>query len=198
MLLKYRQLNQQVVWVLFYNSDIIQYMTLLITLISIIQSFSISLGVGSSTLAIINFFVAIADGTIDETERRMMGVVYVVLRVAMVAILLSSILLLAEEYLSTGNIELNGFNLGLITALAILFINAVLMTLRIMPSTFGPAIQAGSWYSLGTLSALQVLDLVNFSYVQFLFGYITWLFLSISIVNAIMAAMKSKRERKGV
>ncbi len=80
----------------------INLMIMIITLATIIQSMAISLGVGSSTLAIINFFVAIADGAIDETERKMMGVVYKVLRVAMVLILITTILLLLNLYSSAG------------------------------------------------------------------------------------------------
>jgi hypothetical protein len=72
-------------------------MTAFIVLITILQTFSISLGVGSSTLAIINFFVAIADSKIDETERIMMGVVYTVLKVAMVLILTTTIILISYD-----------------------------------------------------------------------------------------------------
>jgi hypothetical protein len=61
---------------------------------SIIQSIGISLGVGSSTLAVLNFFHAIADGTISEEERNFMGITYIVLRVAMGIILISSIALM--------------------------------------------------------------------------------------------------------
>lgn len=168
-------------------------MTFIITLITIIQSFSISLGVGSSTLAIVNFFAAIADGTIDETERRMMGIVYVVLRIAMVAILVSTLMLFGLKYLETQSFSLTGVELGQITALAVLYINAILMTKRIMPSTYGPALQAGSWYTLGTLSALQIVGIVGFVYWEFVLSYITWLVAAVAIVNGVMAIQKSRR-----
>jgi len=171
-------------------------MTLFLSLITILQSFSISLGVGSSTLAITNFFVAIADGTIDETERRMMGVVYVVLRVAMGLILVTTVLLVGQQYGTSGFGEMTGFTLGQVTALAVLYINAMLMTAHLVPSTFGPAIQAGSWYTLGTLGALQILGLTGFSYIHFLMGYITWVVLAIGIVNGIMAILKDRKERQ--
>lgn len=170
-------------------------MTFVTTLMAIIQSFSISLGVGSSTLAILNFFAAIADGKIDETERRMMGIVYIVLRVAMVAILVTTLYLVIAEQLTTG-IAMTAYSFGQVTALLVLFINAVLMTVHWMPSTFGPSIQAGSWYTLGTLAALYALDLTNFTYVQFLLGYITWIVLAIGIVNGVMAWMKAKSKAR--
>lgn len=168
-------------------------MTVFISLIAILQSFAISLGVGSSTLAIINFFVAIFDGKIDETERRMMGVAYIVLRVAMVVILVTTIALLAMETSGRGVFGLSPFSLAQLIIIAVLFVNAILMTARFMPSTFGPAIQAGSWYTLGTLAAFVPLGLVNFTLTQFLLGYLTWVVLATSIVNGVMAIIKHRK-----
>lgn len=170
-------------------------MTFFITLITILQTFSISLGVGSSTLAVVNFFVAIADGVIDETERKMMGVVYIVLRVAMVLILTTTILLLAYEYSSAGIMSLSAFSLSQIIVLVALYTNAVLMTYRLMPSTFGPAIQAGSWYTLGTLSGLQLLGYTSFTLPLFIMSYITGIILAISVINGIMAILKAKKAK---
>jgi hypothetical protein len=160
---------------------------------TILQSFTISLGVGSSTLAIINFFVAIADGTIDETERRMMGIVYVVLRIAMVLILITTLTLIFITSAETGLLNASNFVIAQIITLAVLYINAILMTWRIMPSTFGPALQAGSWYTLGTLAALQILGTTEFTLGLFLMGYITWLILAVGIVNGVMAILKAQK-----
>ncbi len=168
-------------------------MTIFVTLISIIQSFAISLGVGSSTLAITNFFVAIADGKIDDTERRMMGVVYIVLRVAMILILISTLIILALKYAATGLTGMSAFHFGQILATIVLFVNAMLMTAHLMPSNFGPAIQAGNWYTLGTLSALLPLGLTGFTFTQFFLAYITWLVLAVSIINGIMAILRGRR-----
>jgi len=169
-------------------------MTLFIALLTILQSFTISLGVGSSTLAIINFFAAIADGVIDETERRMMGIVYVVLRIAMVLILVSTLTLIFFSSVETGLLNMSSFTIAQLITLAALYLNAILMTWRIMPSTFGPALQAGSWYTLGALSALQILGSTGFSLGQFLMGYITWLVLAVGIVNGVMAILKAKKQ----
>lgn len=68
-------------------------MEIIMLFVAVIFSFATSLGVGSSTLAIANFFVAIADGMIDPEERKMMGVVYIVLRVAMVLLFITLTLL---------------------------------------------------------------------------------------------------------
>lgn len=169
-------------------------MTFFITLISILQTFSISLGVGSSTLAIVNFFAAIADGVIDETERRMMGVVYIVLRVAMVIILLTTAVLIAIEFTNGGIAEFSTIIYAQIVALVMLFVNASLMTARVMPSTYGPALQAGSWYTLGALTALQIVGITDFNFLHFVFAYITWLVLAVAIVNGIMSILAAKRK----
>jgi hypothetical protein len=166
-------------------------MELIIILLLILQSIAISLGVGSSTLAIINFFVAIADGRIDENERRMMGVVYVILRVAMALILLTSGALTLLHYSSAQT-----FLVALWTLIAVLYINAILMTKRIMPSTIGPALQASSWYTLGVTMTLFSLGLVTFSALQFYLGYAVAILLAVSLVNGTMAILKHKRESK--
>jgi hypothetical protein len=175
-------------------SVIIYYMTTLYALITIVQSMSVSLGVGSSTIAILNFFTAIKDGQIDTSERRLMGVVYVVLRIAMVLILITT---LAQAYIlitNFGEEYFSGISLGAWTAIAMLYINAVLMTKHIMPATFGPAIQAGSWYTLGLLLALVSVQWNEFSYLQFILGYIALLTLAVSLVNGVMAYWKHKNQ----
>lgn len=168
-------------------------MTIFFTLIAILQSFSISLGVGSSTLAITNFFVAIADGSIDASERRMMGVVYIVLRIAMIAILVTTLILISKQYYATGLWSMSDFSVGQLIVIFVLFTNAMLMTMHKVPSNFGPAIQAGSWYTLGTLAALASLDMTKFTLTEFFLGYITWLVLTISVVNGIMAIQLGRR-----
>jgi len=170
-------------------------MTTFFTLIAILQSFSISLGVGGSTLAIVSFFVAIADGGISPDERRMMGVVYIVLRVAMVLILLTTATLLIRQYGIGGLGSMSTFHFGQALTIIVLFANAVLMTKHIIPSNFGPAIQAGNWYTLGTLSALLPLGIIGFTLTQFALAYVAWLILAISIVNAVMALQMAKRNK---
>lgn len=168
-------------------------MSLYLAALLVIQSFSISLGVGGSTLAILNFFSAIADGKIDDTERRMMGIVYVVLRLAMILILFSTIALFFVQYQISGPHSFVTLQYGQLFALSILFINAIMMTAHLIPSTFGPAIQAGNWFTLGFLESIEPLNIAHFTPLQFILAYITWIILSIAIVNGAMALMKAKR-----
>jgi len=158
---------------------------------SILLAMSISLGVGGSTIAIANFFVAIADGTIAPEERNIMGVTYWVLRVAMVIIALALITHYMLGYLDVttpwfGTTQ--AVAAGLVTA--VLYINAILMTYRVMPSTFGPAIQASSWYTLGILAALASIGFTQFSLLVFIICYITAFVFALSLVNGIMGWLK--------
>lgn len=154
---------------------------------------AISLGVGSSTLAIINFFVAIADGTIEPQERKLMGVVYIVLRVAMIAILLTTGLLALIHITNTDIPYFTPFATALWTLIAVLFGNAILMTKHIMPSNIGPALQASTWYTFGIVMTLIPIGLDGFSYFEFLFGYAAAIALAVAIVNGVMAYQKKKR-----
>ncbi len=170
-------------------------MELLILVFSVLLSAGISLGVGASTLAILNFFHAIADGKIDLTERSFMGITYTTLRVAMGIILTSAIALAILGLNIKGEAFFTGYVAAQALLIAILFLNSFLMTVRLMPSTFGPAIQASSWYSLGVLSALVPFGITHFNFFLFLFIYGTFLFFAISLINSIMAYLKEKLEK---
>ena len=165
-------------------------MTTIIILAGILQSIFISLGVGSSTLAILNFFAAIKDGTIDAIERHMMGVVYLVLRIAMMGILLTTVVLQTPQIWVSGFTSMSVVAVTQMTLIAMLFLNATLMTRRLMPSTFGPGIQAGTWYSLGLIAALQLQGLADFSFGLFLVGYVLLVGLAVGVVNLYMKLRK--------
>lgn len=157
--------------------------------LSILQTIAISLGVGSSTLAIASFFVAIADGKIESDERKMLGVIYVLLRTAMVLIAVTTAILGLIQ-MNTG-VYLSPFILSHWVLIAALFLNAVLMTKHIMPSKFGPSIQAASWYTLGITTALVPLDLAGYSLPAFFIGYGIAIVMVIAIVNRVMAYLKN-------
>lgn len=169
-------------------------MTIFVTLLAVLQSIAISLGVGSSTLAIINFFAAIADGTIDETERRMMGVVYVVLRVAMVLIFVTTAGLIALQAAQEAMQFMPVWLLAAFVVTSVLFINALLMTRHLVPSTIGPGIQAGSWYALGLIVALTAQG-VEFTLLQASLGYLALVVLVIGLVNFVMAVLKARKSK---
>lgn len=171
--------------------------TAIIITIAVLQSIGVSLGVGSSTIAISQFFIAINDGQIDKAERRMMEVAYIVLRVAMGLILVTTLAhmtvvwyvldmqgLAVEQYWNT-------FTLSLWIIIAVLFTNAFAMTKHWMPSTLGPGIQGGSWYTLGILFAIASIGINSFTFMQFLLAYLGMMCLFIAVVNGIMAYQRS-------
>ena len=151
---------------------------------------AVSLGVGASTLAILNFFAAIRDGHIDETERNMMGIVYKVLRFVMYALFVIALLRMIVLYIARADVfaSVNGLFWIIIF---VLFLNAYLMTIHVMPSTFGPAIQAGSWYTLGLVSALLTIRATELPLLAFLFIYIAMVAMAVVIVNGAMAYLKT-------
>lgn len=165
-------------------------MEIILLLAVILQSAGISLGMGGSTLAISNFFVAIADGTIDPAERKMMGVVYVVLKVALGLIFVTTTYLIGSA-LTT--VELGSVATFLFAQLLIAFVlllNSILMTKRIVPSSLGPAIQAGSWYTLGILTTLVGMLDMKITMGLFLLWYATAIVVAILVVNGIMRYLR--------
>ena len=76
---------------------------------------------------------------------------------------------------------------------SVLFINATLMTARIMPSTLGPAIQASSWYTLGFTLALVPHSLTNYTIVEFLIGYVVFIGVVTYVIRHVMAYLAKKR-----
>ncbi len=171
-------------------------MEIILVMVAILQFFAISLGVGSSTLAVTNFFVAIADGKIDETERKMMGIAYTILRVAMGIILITTGIIVAYDVGRHGLASITTFTVAQLSMIVVLYANATLMTLRIMPSTVGPAFQAAAWYALGALGALMALQLTDFTFLQFALSFAAECALNVTITNGLMWYFKTKRARQ--
>ena len=171
-------------------------METIILILKILQTMGISLGVGTSTMAVTLFFLAIRDGEISRDERAYLGVVYTVLRVAMGIILVTSALIAALGFSTEALTMFTSYFSVQVLLIAVLFVNAFLMTIHMMPSTFGPAIQASSWYSLGILAAMYGQGITNINILVFLFAYLTLIFFAVSFINAMMAYLKEKREEK--
>ena len=149
-------------------------MELFTILLEVLKAVSISLGVGASTVVIALYLGALKnDGKIDKSEGRMLGINYIVLRVAMVLIFLSHLLLNIPLYIDGGIAALmSSLNYAQWMLLAILYVNAILMTMHIMPDTYGPGIQVATWFSFGivtTLGGLVALEmpLVVGTYIMF-------------------------------
>ncbi len=159
-------------------------MQVLFVLSFVIMAIGIALGVGASTIALGNFFAALADGKIDTEERHLMGVAYAILRVAMVVIAAAFLVQLMLGYVG---ISTPYDDLTVATSFAFLIVllygNAILMTYHRMPHNFGPAVQVAGWYVLGIMEALATLHITSFSVLTFLWAFGVMLTASVVVVN---------------
>ncbi len=120
----------------------------------------------------------------------MLGVIYWALRTAMVGILLTSAAIYAfdSEFFGT-------FNQFLVVLLGVLFANAIGMTLKVVPGKIGPALQAGTWYTLGFLVTIHMFELFPIDWVVFFGLYIAVVALALSIVNLYLTFIMKKNNR---
>ncbi len=154
------------------------------SLIIILNASAIGLGVGSSTLAISSFLTALRDGIIDQSERSMLGVIYIVLRVAMILILLTTVIIMWQRP------EIFGNQIGFfLTLIAILYINAVCMTKHWIPSKIGPAVQAATWYTMGFLASINMFHLFTITFSNFIILYAIDLLVALFLINKLVQHM---------
>ncbi|MEK9167842.1 MAG: hypothetical protein AAB769_00710 [Patescibacteria group bacterium] len=160
-------------------------------LILIVHNIGLTFGVGASTFALTFYINALADGEIDASERRFMHIVYVVLRIGMTLIGLA-LLGFAALWTYQGNFLATATPVYFMesTFLGIIVINAVLMTMRIMPMRFGPVLAGGSWYSSFLITVLPV---AAFSYLMLWPFYIGFLFLFFIVFSFIKARYSPAR-----
>ena len=155
-------------------------MELFTALVIIIYNISISLGVGASSIVIASFVVALWDKSIEKDERSLLGVIYVTLRIAMVAILLS------VGYLSLLHPTFSDITIYLWLLLTVLYGNAILMTLHWIPSKIGPPLQAATWYTLGTLVTVDLFALYSVTWLNAALLYAGFIILAITVVNLFL------------
>lgn len=155
---------------------------ILLTAAIIFQASAIALGVGSSTITIISFLTALKDGTIDEGERRMLGVDYWSLRAAMFGIVLTTGFISGLHRTFLDPIETYVWLL-----VVILFANAFGMTKHWISMKVGPALQAATWYTLGFLATIHLSHLFAIDNSVFVLLYLTDIVIALVLVNGFMA-----------
>lgn len=165
-------------------------------IIEVLKAISISLGVGSSTLAIALYLGSLSnDGKIDKSEKRMLGVVYTVLRLSMVLIFITHLITNIPLYMVGGAEYLvSPLNFIQWLILLILYVNALLMTAHIMPDTYGPGIQVATWFSLGVITVLGDLVVIDISI--FIMSYIVFTILAIWLIGVFKRDLKVIQKRK--
>jgi hypothetical protein len=119
------------------------------TLLIALDLLEIGLAAGASTFALTFYFMGIKDEVIDASERRFMGAVYFVLRVAIVVIVVTELFYILywgfDAFTLVKTMEVLWFRWML---LGIIVANALLMHFHKMPMWLGPALAGGSWYAL--------------------------------------------------
>ncbi len=164
---------------------------IIFSIITLWYTSAISLGVGASSLAIAGFLTAIADGSFDAGERRIMGTIYISLRIAMAMIVMTLAIFwfFYPEVLST--------LLKQVLLVTLLCVNAVLMTWHLISPKIGPAFQAATWYTLGFVFTIDVFHLFSVTMPLFLLLYVVDVLLAIAIVNGFMRYYARRRETNG-
>ncbi len=166
-------------------------------IVEVLKAVSISLGVGASTVVIALYLGSLSnDGKIDDSERRLLGINYTVLRAGMILIFLTHLILNIPMFLEGGitalYTPLNMIQWGL---LAVLYINAILMSAHIMPDTAGPGTQVATWFSLGVVTALAPLAAINV--VTFIGAYVLFAIFTIWLLDIFKRDLKAIQDRKG-
>jgi uncharacterized membrane protein len=157
------------------------------TLLVITHIIGTVLGVGGATFAEILYLRASRDGKIDEEEGATLKVTYFVLRIGLSLAVLSGFGFLVFY-------RLNGFESALLdpklwakmTIVAIILLNAVLLSARKIPLWLGSPISLVSWYSALVLGSWRN---VPYSYIEIMFGYIVIVIVASFILSKIRKRM---------
>lgn len=167
-------------------------------ILEVLKAASISLGVGGSTIVLALYLGALKnDGKIDKSEGRMLGIVYIALRVAMVLIFLSHLLLNIPMFLEGGVQGLmSPLNFVQWILLAILYVNAIIMTMHIMPDKYGPGIQVSTWMTLGIITTLASHVMIEMP--LFVGAYIIFTIFAIWLIDLFKRDLKTIQNRKGM
>ncbi len=118
-------------------------------LLSIIKHIGMTFAIGSSTFAMIFYFLSLEDGVIDQSERHFMHTVYFVLRIGLAILVPWELGIMGYALLAQGDwhaYTIEATNWFRIILLGIIIINAALMTKHAMPMWLGPGLAGGSWY----------------------------------------------------
>ena len=153
---------------------------LLLPLVIIFYNTAISLGVGGSSIVIAAFLTALVDKKIDQSERALLGVIYITLRIAMAAIAVSLVYI---GMMAPAVMPSLSFVWIMVAAL---YVNAVLMTKHWISPKLGPAFQAATWYTLGFVVVIDAFALYALTPITFATLYVIDIAVAVIIVNCFM------------
>jgi FAD/FMN-containing dehydrogenase len=145
-------------------------------MLEVLFPLGLTLGVGSSTFALIFYVLALRDGTVDASERQLMRAVYVVMRVGMAILSIVLFIYIVIQRVYESSIILSA------VLLIVILVNAVLMTYKRISMRLGPIIAGGSWYSLFLVAETQI---STQSFFSIFFAYLLFLTLFYFLFHAI-------------
>lgn len=160
----------------------------LLPFVVIYYNTAISLGVGGSSIVIASFITALSDKKISTEERKLLGVIYITLRIAMasIATMLAYISFVAPALMpSLAYVWLMVF---------VLYINAIFMTKHWISPKFGPALQAATWYTLGFVVVIDAFSLYTVSSFFFFTLYAVDILIALASVNLFLWYFLSYRK----
>lgn len=157
-------------------------------LVGLTQMVGVSLGVGASTVAIVQYILAFRDRAIDKSEKPLLHATYLLLRVAMSLILIT---LIVQTVSVLSNPQLSLFTIDFAAWLLViaLYANAILMTRHLMPRRIGPALQAATWYTLSLFYYFATNGLGQLAISFYLSTYATIFVVMFLVVNIALAVV---------
>lgn len=159
-------------------------------LVNLIHQYAVGLSVGASTFAMVFYYYSLAQGGLDEAQRKLVHIVYFVLRIGMLLIVV------AEFAKFQYNIQINNYLYWManpevymrLTIFSVIVVNAILMHKRLISMWLGPIFAGGSWYAFFFFSVFVDIRWVDtgYSYLTLFTGYLLWL----ALVGVFLTALR--------
>jgi hypothetical protein len=157
--------------------------------VNFLHQYAIGLSVGASTFAMVFYYYVLARGETHPEHRKLMHIVYFVLRIGMLLIVISEFAKFAYSYQTNNylywmhNPEV--FMRWLIFSIIVL--NAILMHKRLISMWIGPVLAGGSWYALFFFSVFVDIRWVDtgYDFIHLLVGYLLWLLVVFAVLGLL-------------
>ncbi len=169
----------------------------LLYLSKLFRVYTVGLCLGVSTIAMTFYFFVVAKGHTVAEEKRMMHIVYTILRIGMVLVMVSEVTTFIYNYhinnfiYWTDNPEL----LMRLTIFSVIFTNAFAMEYRKISMWLGPVFAGGSWYAYFFFSVWIETETI---YSTLLLGYLIWLvFIFVFLVCLRLYLTRNQNSRIG-
>ncbi len=161
-------------------------------LAQLFRTYTVGLCLGVSTIVLTFYFVFVAKGQAVPAEKRMMHIVFTVLRIGMILVVLSELTSLLYNY-HVQNVtywtENPEFFMRL-TVFAVIVANALAMEFRKISMWLGPVFAGGSWYAYFFFS---VWIETGSNYSTLLLGYLAWLIVFGVVLTALRLVLTRRQ-----